>query len=258
MSEQTQQQKLKKSGVFWTAFFTSIFVSIITSALMYKFGSSFLDKLFQKKVEVPNLIGLTLDHAKLLLSTKKLQVLVQEEIYDEQIEQGKIAKQSPLAGSTVDEGSAVSIFLSKGKEKVVVPVLASLGLEDAQSLILKAGLSIGEVKYELSKQIADGKVISSEPPAGTEVVKGTSVNLIVSQGSPKVVVPMVTVPDLYGKTLPEASSILASQGLVLGKIKKTTSVKDEFDIILEQSPKAGSKIPKGSAVSVTINAEAEE
>ncbi|MFN3966244.1 MAG: PASTA domain-containing protein [Endomicrobiia bacterium] len=258
MADQIQQQRPKKSSAFWTAFFTSLFVSVITSTLMYKYGSSFLDKLFQKKVEVPNLVGLTLDHAKLLLSTKKLQILVQEEIYSEEIEQGKIAKQSPLAGSVVDEGTSVSIFLSKGKEKVVVPVLVSLKLEEAQSQILSIGLSIGSVKYELSKQIPEGKVISSEPPAGQEVPKGTPINLLVSQGMPKIATPMVVVPDLYGKTLPEASSILSSYGLVLGKINKTTNIEQEFDIILNQSPKAGSKVPKGSAISVTINSEAEE
>ncbi len=259
MTEQIQQQKPKKSGVFWTAIFVSFFVSIITSALMYKYGSSFLDRLFQKKVEVPNLVGLTLDHAKLVLSAKKLNIVVQEKVYNDQIEQGKIAKQEPLAGSIIDEGSTVSVSLSKGKEKVIIPVLTSLKLEEAQNKIISSGLAIGEIKYEISNQISEGKIISSDPQAGKEVEKGTPINLVVSiKEKSRKVIPKVTVPDLYGKTLPEASSILSSYGLVIGKIDKITSIQHEFDIILNQSPKPGSKIVKGSAVSVTINTEAEE
>jgi len=94
-------------------------------------------------------------------------------------------------------------------------------------------------------------VIRTVPEAGSKVPEVFSVELVVSEGAP-----LVTVPSLYGKTVSAARRILEARGLKLGSVNYVTDVERPFDIIIGQSPKAGSSVPKGSKVNVTVNAEA--
>lgn len=253
-----EKQNIKTLS-FWSVVLTSIIVSLIISLVTYKFIGPYLDELLKKEVEVPNVSNLEVEHAKLILESKNLNPKIQDEIFSSEIPKGKIAKQNPLPGILVKENSEVLLFVSKGTEKVIIPFLNFLSVEDAKSQLTVLGFNVGEIKYENSNAVPKDRIISSEPVGGSEVEKGTTINLIVSKGAkprPKPLPPKVIVPDLTGKTLPEAQEILFANGLILGKISKTTDITKEFDIILKQTPGPNTKVPKGTAVKVTINAEA--
>ncbi|MDI6640976.1 MAG: PASTA domain-containing protein [Elusimicrobiota bacterium] len=252
----------KKSTSLWTVILVTILVSFIVSIITYKFVGPQLDELLKKQIEVPNVCNLELEHAKLILGSKRLQVQIQGEVFNNEIPAGKIANQNPLPGIVVKEGTTVALFVSKGKEKVTVPILNFLTAGDAENQLTAVGLILGKIEYTESTAVPKDRIISSDPIGGSEVDKGTVVNVTVSAGAPpkakpKVVIPKVTVPDLTDKTVQEALEILSSKGLILGKIYKRTDITKEFDIILNQNPPAGSSINKGSAVEVTVNAEAE-
>ncbi|MFH2070441.1 MAG: PASTA domain-containing protein [Elusimicrobiota bacterium] len=261
MTEQTpiEQVKIGKK-IFWISLATSVLVSLIISALMVKFGAPLLEKLFIKKTEVPNLKGVILSEAKQILENRGFITVVSGEKYNDEIPAGSVTGQSPIAGLILPEKSKIEIIISKGKEKVSVPVLFSLSKEEATAQLTSLGLSVGDVSSEKSAGVPKGRVISCIPATGTEVEKGTVIDITVSAGAPvkRAVIVKVSVPNLWGKTLPEAQALLDSRGLKLGRISRTTSIDHDFDIILRQKPAAGSSVPKGSSVEVTINAETEE
>ena len=63
---------------------------------------------------VPNLVGLTEAEIPALLTAANLTTGTRTEEYDAVIPLGSVVSQSPAAGATVDEGSAVSYVISKG------------------------------------------------------------------------------------------------------------------------------------------------
>lgn len=107
-----------------------------------------------------------------------------EEIYNDSIASGYVVKTDPPAETSVEEGTNIVIFVSKGPspKKVEVPLLKGLKLDKATEKITEYGLTLGEVKYEPNSQYPTGYVISQNLTAYTEVSKSTPVNLVVSSG----------------------------------------------------------------------------
>jgi len=81
--------------------------------------------------------------------------------------------------------------------EVTVPDVLGLSQTAAEDAITNAGLSIGSMTPEHNDTVAEGNIISQSPEAGTSVVPGTSVGLVISLGpvtSPVFHVEMVSVP----------------------------------------------------------------
>jgi serine/threonine-protein kinase len=90
--------------------------------------------------------------------------------------------QSPAAGAKVAACSSVNLVVSSGPPPVRVPNEVGVKQAAATSAIGKAGLAIGTITQQTSATAAAGIVISESPAAGTNVVRGSKVSLIVSHG----------------------------------------------------------------------------
>ncbi|MEY8369254.1 Stk1 family PASTA domain-containing Ser/Thr kinase [Anaerovoracaceae bacterium 42-11] len=104
-------------------------------------------------------------------------------------EVGEIISQDPGFGSDLKKGSKVDITISKGTDKVAVPPLTGITLDKAREALEKAGLHMGQPKYEESTVYAKNIVIGSSPGEGTKVEKGSTVIITVSKGEPVVTPP---------------------------------------------------------------------
>jgi hypothetical protein len=94
---------------------------------------------------------------------------------------GLVISESPAAGSSVAQGTTVNLVLSAGS--VAVPSVVGDAQAAAQSAITAAGLMVGAVTSQASSTVANGDVISENPVAGSGVVPGASVALVVSSGA---------------------------------------------------------------------------
>lgn len=65
-------------------------------------------------VAVPDVKGLSTEEAQEILAALMLQMNAEEEAYHESIEAGLIISQTPMAGSSILEGSTVTVVVSKG------------------------------------------------------------------------------------------------------------------------------------------------
>ena len=99
----------------------------------------------------------------------------------EEVEQGCVIRTEPAAGTTLEKGDTVRLIVSKGPQPVTVPPLTELDMEVAIQM-----LNIAELEYTVRDEYSDrpiGEVIRQTPEAGTEVAKGTEVELTVSKGA---------------------------------------------------------------------------
>ncbi|MGH3388257.1 MAG: Stk1 family PASTA domain-containing Ser/Thr kinase [Actinomadura sp.] len=144
----------------------------------------------------------------------------------------------------------LGIFLSGGGgDQIKVPTLAGLSRAAAEQQITTAGLQLGEVKEVFSEDVEKGQVISSDPAAGDEVDKGSSVILTVSKG---VEVKEAEVPDVAGQPAEEAEAALEQAGFTV-TTRQEPSPKVDEGLATRTNPPAGRKLPQKSSVILFVS-----
>jgi eukaryotic-like serine/threonine-protein kinase len=184
---------------------------------------------------------------------------IQKSGKSEKVPDGQVFKQEPAAGTPVKSGDVITYWVSSGKPQATVPDLSGMTQADAQTALTDAKLTLGNVTTEPSTDVASGEVIRQDPAAGNKVAQGTAVNIVVSSGSPTPSASpspspsdtSVTVPNVYGMDSTTATDEL--QGLGLGVIiKQRAGTGQPAGTVVKMTPDAGSVIPAGSTVVVTI------
>lgn len=159
---------------------------------------------------------------------------------------GRVISQSPVGGSRVEKGSRVDIVVSSGPGSAALQSVVGLSATQAMSRLRTAGFKPTR-QDEPSSKVAKGKVIGTEPPAGTELQVGSPVTVLVSSGPAQ-----VKVPDLAGDSRSGAEAALSAVGLAVGTITEQVSAGAAAGSVLAQSPKAGSSVETGSKVNLTV------
>lgn len=130
--------------------------------------------------KVPDVRKKSRSDAEQLLRNAGFKVTVTES-YDDKIDVGLVISQNPTPGLQVATGSTVSIVVSKGVESVTVPDIVGLGLAEAKAKIEGLGLKLN-ITYE--PHANDNKVLEQDPTDGTQVKRGSTVNVIVDGTAP--------------------------------------------------------------------------
>jgi len=134
------------------------------------------------KVQVPNLVGQGSEAAVQSLRELGLKPLVIREEYHDWVPRGAVITQRPSGGARVPQGSEVKLVVSKGTDKVTVPAVVGLDLEQAGWVLAKAGLLVGRIAKVHSDRYPEGQVIAQDPPAGSVVKQRGEVQLLLSLG----------------------------------------------------------------------------
>ncbi len=155
-------------------------------------------------IEVPDFVDTNVDDAVAEIISLELSYNIVYEA-DSEIKEGTILRQTPPAGTHLNAGDEVTIYVSSGQsigvedtEKVKIPNLIGLSRADAEREINKSGLKIGAVLEEESDDIESGLVIRQEPEAGKTVSSTTVVSMIVSKNSGNSEVLSTMTPDING------------------------------------------------------------
>ncbi|MFF7074336.1 Stk1 family PASTA domain-containing Ser/Thr kinase [Streptomyces pseudovenezuelae] len=137
-------------------------------------------------------------------------------------------------------------------DQVTVPNLVNQPKDDATRQLGNVDLKLGEVTQKACENTAKGNVCEQNPTGGTKVDKNSTVSIVVSTGAPK-----VAVPSVLGQDVDKATETLEDdQYQFVVKTKQQVST-EKAGTVLNQDPKLGSEVEKGSTVTLTI-AKAEE
>jgi serine/threonine-protein kinase len=134
----------------------------------------------QKKIEVPDVVGDTLESAEETLKEAGFQVEAIEEASSE-VDEGIIIRQSPLANQKALEGSVVTIWVSSGPSAVEVPDVRTELEEDAKDILTDAGLSYTVIPQDTTDPTEVGRVIDQVPLPGAMVDAGYNVRIFVGR-----------------------------------------------------------------------------
>ena len=193
--------------------------------------------------DVPNVVGKGQDEASRTLADAGLALGAVTDAYSEEVPPGQVISQSVAAGTSLAHDSTVDVVLSKGREPRTVPSLSGKGASAAKSSIEALGL-VASPTEAYSDTVPEGQVISQQTREGSTVYRGDSVSYTVSKGPE-----MVTVPDVVGLQRQEAHDKLEGAGFT---VQEDLILGGFFNTVRSSDPAGGSKVKKGSTVTISI------
>jgi eukaryotic-like serine/threonine-protein kinase len=207
--------------------------------------------------EVPNVTGNQLNVAIALLQQDGFSVGDVKRV-EREAPANEVLEQDPAAAPPADQASEdcsfltffcskpkVTLTVSSGPGSAKVPSTAGLTSTTAEEKLEEAGFKT-KLESVHSKDVEEGLVLKSEPSGGETATKGSTVVLRVSSG-PK----LAKVPVVVGSQRSLAVQQIRGRGFV-PSIEEVESKQPEGQVI-RQAPSAGSQLPPGSTVSITVS-----
>ena len=140
-------------------------------------------------------------------------------------------------------------ILSRTPATVEIPKVAGQTVAEAKENLKKANFEIGEEKTEASDTVEEGRVIRTDPDAGSARKEGSKVNLIISSGKQSFKIGNYigrkstdVIAELKGKKVPEN----------LIKIEEEESSESEPGVVLKQSLAEGTTYDLTKATSIVL------
>jgi eukaryotic-like serine/threonine-protein kinase len=197
-----------------------------------------------ERYAVPQVAGMSLDDATTAITDQSLAVGSQTQAYDDTTPVGFVVTANPPPGQKLKKGQQVALVVSKGPAPVPMPSLVGKPATQVKAALTKLGFAVTTTQ-DVSKTVAAGSVISTDPKAGVPVPKGSTVTIVVSKGPP-----LVVVPDLYRVPEADARTALTKLGF---KVEVSYPIGfTPFGRVVRQSVAAGTSAPWGSTVSLDV------
>lgn len=198
-----------------------------------------------EEVKVPDVVEKEFEEAEKILENLGL-VVVREDVYDDEIEEGYVVRQDPIAGSVVKENAEVRLFVSKGKEKTEVPDVIGENRSKAERILRNAGFENIDFIPQQSNLAAD--TIIDQLPKANEMVVASEVTVTLYYA----VEPAIRLSNLRGLHRSEAERYLREEGL-MPKFVMQYSDSVQKDYIISQHPEPLSQVRRGSEVTLTVS-----
>jgi serine/threonine-protein kinase len=202
-------------------------------------------------IAVPRVLEETLDAARAAIEGVRLEVGTVTYEVSAVIAEGSVISQDPEAGTLVAAGTKVHLVVSAGADALIIPEIVGNAENEALFALSEAGFLTTQITIERrpSADMAEGFVISTEPPAGSALAPGGTVTVVISQGA----IPAV-VPNVVGSTSADAQARLEDFGFeVAFDDVLDLDWDDPLDgLVAAQDPTAGQTLEFGSRVTLRV------
>jgi serine/threonine-protein kinase len=197
-----------------------------------------------ERYDVPDLAGQTEDQAQDALAATNLAFGESKGRWSETVPEGQVIRTSPKAGTTLKPGASVDLVLSRGRKPIEVRDWTGESFDDASAALEKRGLQVSVASEEYSDTVAEGDVISQDPPSAT-LFRGDTVSFVVSLGPE-----LVEVPRVQAMGVEAATELLEGLGFEVETRESGTYLGLGF--VASSDPGAGEEVPKGSTITLFL------
>jgi serine/threonine-protein kinase len=201
---------------------------------------------------VPDLVGIPEGEARNAVSQFGWNVLIRAQRSDD-VELGDVISTTPAAGMSLREGDDITLVVSEGATLAVLPDVIGLSRDDAIATLQSAGLTVSESLRD-DDSVAAGSVVGwivTEQPnlvAGSQVLRGTEVAIVVSGG------PVLrAVPNLIGLAETDADAQLIAVQLNGQRNDDVFSSDIPIGLIATQEPAAGAQLSRDGIVAYALS-----
>lgn len=209
-------------------------------------------------VEVPDVKGLYVEEAELLLQEQNLSYEVIDSVYLRSLAPGEIAEQTPPPATMVKKGRKIYLTVNRrSRQMVTVPNLIGESRRKVQTNLQTLGFNADSIQYkpyEFDDEVL-GLIYNEELiDSGGSVPDGAQIILLVGRADTTVT---RIVPNLMGMTLNEAVAMLEAYELVLGleqyDVPPATSEEKASYRIYGQMPLPGESVYRGKIVNLKLS-----
>jgi beta-lactam-binding protein with PASTA domain/serine/threonine protein kinase len=193
--------------------------------------------------QLPKLTGITLDEAQDRILKANMAFGKARKKFSESVPEGIVISSDPETGSTLRFGTIVDLVVSKGRRPLPVGSWAGKSAADAEQVLQRRGLKV-DVSHQYSNSVAEGIVISQDPPDGT-LFKGDTMHLLVSLGPE-----LVEVPNVVAYGVDDATATLQDAGFVVDVENSAGYI--GLGYVFSMDPEAGTDLPMGSTVIIYL------
>ena len=162
---------------------------------------------------------------------------------------GQVLDTVPAPGARLKGGGSIELLVSAGQTEVDVPPdLAGRPLADATAALEAAGLKAATSETRFDEDVDKGSVVGAVGTTPPRLEKGTTVNLVVSDGPRPRTVPS----GVVGNTEAGASQAITDQQL---EVAVNRQFNDTVPVgqVVSQSPRPGTEVPRGSTVTMEVS-----
>ena len=192
---------------------------------------------------LPSIKGLTPDVAAKVLAKYPLSIQPNSEEFTAKVPKGYVIDSNPPAGEKVKRDALVVIRVSKGIEQIALTSYIGKSSDQALNELQSAGFNVVST-YGFSETQLAGEVISQKPAGGGTADKGAKVTLVISKGTQ-----FAYIPNLF--SIEEGKAVQSLKDLDLKVVVKKIG-KKSVKKVTSISPKVGSKVKRGSTVTITV------
>ncbi|MEP7160310.1 MAG: Stk1 family PASTA domain-containing Ser/Thr kinase [Dermatophilaceae bacterium] len=143
-------------------------------------------------------------------------------------------------------GTGWYLFLGPGSARLV-PVVAGQTQDEASAALDSVDLRVA-VAPTFSEDVPSGRTISTDPSAGQQVRRDSTVTLAVSRGPER-----YAVPSVLGRPVEDAKKDIADTKLALGDVTETFSETVSTGSVISVSPIVGSALKPSSPVAIVVS-----
>ncbi|MCW2785699.1 MAG: protein kinase [Marmoricola sp.] len=219
-----------------------LLIGVLVVALLVGIGAWDLGR----GTTTPAVINLTEAAAKARIVKAGLTFKVGDPAYSETIAKGSVIRTDPAQGARISKHGTVTAVISLGPERHSVPSGRGKTLEQMQSLLTAASLTVGTVTQRYNPTVPEGMVVTTDPPASTPLKRGTAVDVIISRGPRP-----ITIPDFTGKSGAKANTKLTKLGFKVD-VEKDFSDTVAKGTVISQTPNAGTGF-KGDPITIVVS-----
>jgi beta-lactam-binding protein with PASTA domain len=194
------------------------------------------------EVPVPAVEGESREDAQRALEDAGFKVKVEQANSDD-VPEGDVISSSPRGGTSATKGRTVTITVSSGPSGIAVPKVVGLQRDEAEAQLEGAGLRADVTEQETTQP--PGTVMKQDPPTGTRVDRGATVQLTVAKGRPEV-------PDVTGSTVEEATSALEQAGFKVQTRDRADP--SQVGMVVDQDPDPGTSRSTGATITIFVGA----
>ncbi|MFZ9307593.1 MAG: PASTA domain-containing protein [Ilumatobacteraceae bacterium] len=201
---------------------------------------------------VPDLVGIPEGEARNAVSQFGWNVLIRAQRSDD-VELGDVISTTPAAGMSLREGDDITLVVSEGATLALLPDVIGLSRDDAIATLQSAGLTVSASLRDDDSVPAGsvvGWIVTEQPNlvAGSQVLRGTEVAIVVSGG------PVLrAVPNLIGLSEADADIQLIAVQLNSQRNDDVFSSDIPIGLIATQEPAAGAQLSRDGIVAYALS-----
>ncbi|WAA13651.1 Stk1 family PASTA domain-containing Ser/Thr kinase [Fervidibacillus halotolerans] len=246
VNDNKEEQKTEKKRKKWPIVIASLSILIVAFSIL---AVTVFPKMFgPDDVEIPDLTGKVAEDAIEELESLGLEIGSTTKLPSDEIPENHVIRTDPKAGRSVKEGAEIHLFISSGKEKIVLSDYTGRMYDEVLNLLKPRNFKDIK-KVEVFDSSEPGTILDQQPESGEEIIpEETELIFTVSKGEETFIL-----ADLTNYSVNALKEYADSNGITINMTEEDYHDTIPAGYVISQDIEAGTEIKKGDTVNVVMS-----